>query len=179
MESLSAFIIIAGLFFLERFAVQAWMAAYFRFGILAYYRKAHHPSIPGASQAAANLSPRFTASMLHPSIEFKAVRPGLVALREKLFENRGGVRYLPVMHAALRFHENGSKVSVTGFFNLWVIAVLVYLFYQGSRDPSFVPVALLVGFILAVSFAFQAALYGRIVSAAASEARPVEENKGD
>jgi hypothetical protein len=57
-----------------------------------------------------------------------------------------------------------------GYNHFWVIAVLVYLFFQGSRDPYFVPVALLVRFLVLFSFVFHAALYGRIFRAC--EPRP-------
>lgn len=182
MDTFTAFLIIVTLFFLERLAMNSWLGAYFRFGIPIYHRTARRENLAGAGSTAANtaaadLSSRFLSSPLHPSVEFKDVRPNLVALREKFFENRAGARYLPVMHAALGWQDAPARVSLTGYLNWWVIAVVLYLFYQGTRELSFVPVAVLLGILFFLSYFLQADLFSKVFAAVTSQPETIREQE--
>jgi hypothetical protein len=162
MDTYTALIIFAGLLVLETLAAQSWAAPYFRLGIPVYFIRASLDGPLDAAQAARALEARFTASPLHPSIRFKPIAPGQIALRERLFENRVGVRYLPVMHALVRLHPRQRLFTLTGNLNWSVLAALVYVLYRSFSDRSFLPVGLLILFFFGISYVFQAGVTARI-----------------
>ena len=164
MDPFYAFLIFAGLLVVENLLAHGWVAAYFRFGIPVHFTRAALPGPLDAAETAQALDERFQGGPLHPTIRFKPLGPGQVALREALFEPRGGVRYLPVMHMLVRLDPHAMQASLTGYLNYWVLATLAYLLYRGLAERSFIPVALLVLFILAFSYVLQAGV-GRRISA--------------
>jgi len=167
MDPFYAFIFFAALVVLENLAAQAWAAPYFRLGIPVFFSRAALSGPLDEAQAAQALEARFKGGPLHPSIHFKHLAPGQIALREALFENRGGVRYLPVMHSMVRLGPQPGQAILTGCLNWWVLAALAYTGFRSAADRSFIPVALLVLFILGFSYILQAGVSRRIVGALA------------
>jgi hypothetical protein len=164
LDPFYAFLIFVVLLALENLAAQTWLGPYFRFGIpVAFQRGELNGSLdlPGEARA---LSEKFRANPIHPSIRFKPLGERQVAFREALFENRGGVRYLPVMHSLIRLHPERRLFTLTGYLNWYVLAALAYVLYRSLDDRSFIPVALLVVFIFALSYAVQASVNRSIAS---------------
>ena len=168
MDPFYAFLIFAGLLVAENLAAQGWLAPYFRFGLPVFFTRAALPGPLDAAETAQALDARFQGGPLHPTIRFKPLGPRQVALREVLFEPRGGVRYLPVMHMLVRLDPHTARATLTGYLNYWVLAALAYLLYRGLNERSFIPVAVLVLFILGFSYLMQANL-GRKIAAALQE----------
>jgi len=162
MDPLIAFALFAVLLVLESLAAQRWSRPYFRLGIPIFFTRTALDQSLDAGQAAQALNRRFTSSPHHPSIRFKSIGPNQIALREVLFENRGGIRYLPVMHSLVRLHQQQGLITLTGYLNWSILAALVYIFYRSMAERSFIPVGLLIIFILSLSYLFQAAVTGRI-----------------
>jgi hypothetical protein len=156
-----AFLIFAVLLSLEHMAAQAWLGPYFRFGIPVFQHrtKLAFNDLPEAARA---LGEKFRASPTHPSIRFRAIGERQVAFREQLFENRGGARYLPVMHSLIRVQPERRALVLTGYLNWYVLAALIYVVYRSMQDRSFIPVAVLVVFIFGLSYAVQAGVNRRI-----------------
>jgi hypothetical protein len=162
MDPFYAFLIFVSLVALDFLATNTWLAAYFRFGIPVYY---HREALTGPLESrvvAQALQERFKSSPLHPSIRFKALNERQVALREAMFENRAGVRYLPVMHSLVRLQPRDGFLTLTGYLNWYVLATLAYLIYRSLAERSFIPVALLILFVLGLSYASQASVAGQV-----------------
>lgn len=145
----------------------AWLPVYYRFGIPLYSRGRRlndltKPEIE-TNRLAAALSDRFRARPEHPSILFKALSEREIAAREKLFENRGGFRYLPVMHSLIRLHPERDSVAVVGYINAYVLVALVYAAYRSAQETSFIPVAVLILVVLGLSYAAQSSLNHHIL----------------
>jgi len=180
LDPFIAFIIFALLIVLDILAQQRWLAPYYSFGLpVSYSRKklttriwlknGAAPSVVFTDAAAQDLEERFRGRPAHPSIQFHPLPGGGLAFREKLFENRGGFKYLPVMHSTARLNPERGQVSVTGYLNLWLIFTLGYVAYRVAIEPSFVPVALLALVVLLISYAAQHGL-NRQVATSLSEA---------
>lgn len=165
MDPFTAFILFAILLVLENLAAQAWWPPYFRFGLPVFFSRAALPGVLDAAETAQALAAQFKANPLHPTIRFKPLGTHQVALREALFEPRGGVSYLPVMRLLVRLKPDAARATLTGYLNGWVLATLAYLPYRALSDRSFLPVALLVLLILGFSYLMQAGV-GRKVNAA-------------
>jgi hypothetical protein len=156
LDPFYAFLIFVVLLALENLAAQTWLGPYFRFGIpVAFQRGDLNGSFDLPDQARV-LSEKFRSNPVHPSIRFKPLGERQVAFREALFENRGGVRYLPVMHSLIRLHPERGMFTLTGYLNWYVLAAFIYVLYRSLDDRSFIPVAVLVVFIFALSYAVQA-----------------------
>ena len=101
--------------------------------------------------------------------------PNYIAFRETLFENRGGFKYLPVIHSLIHLRPDGDSttgggtLTVSGYLNIYVIFILVYLIARIRTEPSFLFVAALLLIIFGLSFATQAALNRRIAGALSGE----------
>jgi hypothetical protein len=128
-------------------------------------KKDPQPSEGFDQETASTLQERFRGRPAHPSIQFHPLPGGALAFREKLFENRGGFKYLPVMHSTARLHPENGQIKVTGYLNLWVIFTLGYSAYRAAVEPGFVPVALLVLLVLVLSFATQAGINRQVARA--------------
>jgi hypothetical protein len=163
MDPFYAFILFAMLVALETLAAQAWLPAYFRFGIPIYVRSAACAVPFDPSEAAGRLQESLKSSPMHPSIRFQAFNERQLAFREALFENRGGIKYLPVMHSLIRLRPGGRALTLTGYLNWSILAALLYLVYRTLTDRSFIPVAILVLFILTLSYVFQSGANGRVI----------------
>ncbi len=166
MDPFYAFLIFAVLLVLENLAAQSWAAPYFRLGIPVFFTRAALDGPLPEAQAAQALEAQFKGGPLNPTVRFKPLGEGQIALREALFEPRGGIRYLPVFHALARIEPQSAQVTLTGYINVWVLAALAYMIYRAQADPGFVPVALLILFILAFSYVLQASVARRVVLAA-------------
>ena len=162
MDLFIAFLAFVVLIALEFLLSQYWMGAYFRFGIPLYHRRGRIYSSANAETLSQALIHQFSGRTEHPSIRFKALAPGQVAFRETLFENRGGFRYLPVMHSLLRLHPEQGGYSLTGYLNWYVLYILVYLILHSIEDRTFVPIAVLVLFLLALSYAAQFGIHQQV-----------------
>ena len=79
-----------------------------------------------------------------------------------LFENRTGLRYLPVFHSSLKLNPAGGPVTIIAYLNWYVLAVLVYGIYRSIQDPSFTPVAFLIAVILVISYFSQSSIIRRL-----------------
>jgi len=175
MDPFYSFLIFALVLALDLLAGQFWWKWYYRFGlpVLVSRREwaAAAPSALAAPALAESLTPTFHGRPEHPSIRFKPLSERLVAFREVLFENRGGGRYLPVMHYTLRLHPDERSLSVTGYLNGYVMVALAYLVYRAWAEPSFLPVAALILIILSLSFIAQVSVSRRVLDAAAAAGR--------
>lgn len=165
MDPFYAFIIFAVLLVLENLAAQSWAAPYFRAGLPVFLARVALAGPLAEAQAAQALEAQFKGGPFNPSIRFKPLGEGQIALREALFEPRGGVRYLPVFHALARIEPQAARASLTGYINYWVLAALAYMLYRAQADPGFVPVALLILFILGFSYILQASVARRVIRA--------------
>ena len=166
MDPFFAFIAFAVLITLETLAAQSGLPAYFRFGLPIFMGRRPDSNRQPASQLAPLLSERLQTSAGNPSIHLRVLSPTEIALQERLFENRPGGRYLPVMHSLLRLDSARGQVTLIGFLNLYVLAAVGYAVYRSLGDRSFIPVALLIVLLLLVSYVLQAGLNQRILSAA-------------
>lgn len=176
MDPFYGFLIFAFLVFIELLLAQTWVGAYFRLGIPIAMRTLALNSPPGQSTGdeaaralAQSLTERFSTRPLHPSLRFKAVAPSVIAYREVLFENRSGVRYIPVMHSVLRLHPEQCRITVTGYINWYVVFALVYMALRIQDDSSFAIVAVLVLVVLVVSYLTQSAVNAQVAQAAGEE----------
>lgn len=172
MDPFYGFLIFAFLVFLELLLAQTWVGAYFRLGIPIAIRTRALPAqtgLPSGDELARRLDERFRTRPLHPSLRFKVVAPGTIAYREVLFENRSGVRYIPVMHSVLRLLPEQGRVSVTGYVNWYVIFALIYMALRIQDDSSFVIVAVLVLVVLVVSYLTQSAVNTQVAQAAVED----------
>lgn len=162
-----AFLIFLAAAALDVLCAGVWLPVYYRFGIPLYSRRRRLNDLAGSeietSRLAAALSERFRARPEHPSILFKALSEREIAAREKLFENRGGIRYLPVVHSLIRLHPERESVTVMGYINAYVLVALVYAAYRSTQETSFIPVALLILVVLGLSYAAQAGLNHHIL----------------
>jgi hypothetical protein len=164
MDPFYAFLIFAVLLVLENLAAQTWLSLYFRIGLPVYYRRAAlERPLTGETDAALNQA--FEATPVHPSIRFKHLDPRTIALREALFENRAGFRYLPVMHSTLRIHPVSQTAALTGYINLSVLFIIIYAIQRAVVERSFIPVAALVLLVLVLSYLAQVSLNNRILAA--------------
>jgi len=170
MDPFYAFLIFAALLVLEYLAANAWLPVYYSIGIPVF----HHSAVwaPGNNEAGliSHLGSTFKSGPTRPTIHFRQIQPGLIALREVLFESRPGIRFIPVMHMALRIDHSEGQVNLTGYLNLSILFILVYLVYRGTSDASFLPVAVLILFVLALSYFSQAALGRSITNEAGGQA---------
>ncbi len=180
MDSLTGFFLFAVILVLEFLAQQTWFQPYYRIGIpLLRVRSSVHPwpaDLPRDGHAVAQaLAPLFGSSPEHPTLHFKAFSPQYIAFRETLFENRGGFKYLPVIHSLIHLRPDGDSttgggtLTVSGYLNIYVIFILVYLIARIRTEPSFLFVAALLLIIFGLSFATQAALNRRIAGALSRE----------
>lgn len=171
MDPFYAFLVFALVLALDMLAGQFWVGWYYRFGLPVLVSRREWNPLPAAEPAAPvlaeSLTPSFHGRPEHPSIRFKALSERLVAFREVLFENRGGGRYLPVMHCVLRLHPEERALSVVGYLNGYVLVALAYLVYRAWTEPSFLPVAALILVILGLSFIAQVSVSRRVLEAAA------------
>jgi hypothetical protein len=136
-----------------------------------------------------------TGRLLHPTLQFRAIAApsgaesdALLAFRERLFEDRPGGRYLPVMHSTARLsrseHLNlaeaptAADVTVTGRLNWTILYVLGYLIYRGMQDTRFVPVALLIVVVLLLSYAAQNSVNAKVAQQIAAAARSAHAERG-
>lgn len=173
MDPFYAFLIFAAALILEQAAAHAWLPAYFRIGVPIFYSRRAAPTLQGDCAQAApllknGLESGFHGQPAHPSILFRDVQPCRLAFREAMFENRGGFRYLPVMHAALHLDPQHGEISITGFLNASVLLALVYMVYRSLVDRSFIPVAILIFIVLAISYMAQASISQRILDQAST-----------
>lgn len=172
---------------LETWASSAWLPLYYRFGIpISVQRARISASAIRPAELAQSLETRFqaqpggaqTGRLVHPTLLFR-VLPGaagaLLAFRERLFEDRPGGRYLPVMHATARLSQQdgsaGVDITVTGYLNWTILYVIGYLVYRGSVEARFVPVALLISVVLLLSYAAQNSVNGKVAQQIATLAR--------
>jgi hypothetical protein len=168
VEPLTAFFLFAALLAFDLLSAVNWLPLYFRIGLPVYFltagsKPAHPLTAPlTAEQTARMLEATFKSRPQHPSIHFKALAPGGVALREALFENRGGFRYLPVMHSTIRLDPSRSRLTITGGINAYALFVIGYLIYRSLVDTAFIPVAILILVVLALSYAAQAGINQQI-----------------
>lgn len=169
MDPFYAFLVFAVIFAFEQLASRLWVYFYYRYGIPIFFRatpEAKPISKPLPANLVEILSKKFTSGPLHPSLEFKTLRTGVVAMREKPFEHRGGVRYIPVAHTIIHQNQTNKRVSVIGYINWTTLAILVYLVLRISYDQSFTPVALMILFVLGLSFLVQIHIFNQIFSTA-------------
>lgn len=168
MDTLTAFFLFAALLAFDFLSAQGWLPFYYRFGLPVYFLTAgSKPPRPAAApiptdQAARMLEAAFKGRPQHPSIQFKALASNGIALREALFENRGGFKYLPVIHSYIRLDPSRSRLTITGSINAYALFVIGYLVYRSLTDLSFIPVAILILVVLAISYAAQAGLNSKI-----------------
>lgn len=172
MSPFTGFLIFAAIVLLELWAAHAWLPFYYRYGLPVYRRR-----IP---TGALNRDPRelTTASgasqgerVGRPSLAFHALPENStdgtapevavreIAIRERMFENRPGLKYLPVMHAVARLRPSGSVL--TGYLNLSAAYALGFSIYRAAGDSSFVPVAILIAFVLAMSYVVQRGMFSQ------------------
>lgn len=167
MDPFYAFLLFAFLLAVDLLAGRAWFTGYYRLGIPVFFaRRSWEPTQP-AGEMVESLTPVFKGRPEHPTILFKALNDRQIALREVLFENRAGGRYLPVMHSTLRLDPENKTVSVVGLINGYVLIALGYLLYRALNEPSFIPVAALIVLLLVFSYAAQATINRRILNAVA------------
>jgi hypothetical protein len=163
MDLFYAFLVFALVLAFELMAHLMWFGPYFRFGIPIFHKRQALTRPLGPAEAAQALEPAFHGRPEHPSIRFKVIGERTLAVREALFENRAGFRYLPVMHAALRLDRQDATAALTGYLNWYVLVTLVYIAYRASVERSFIPVAILVLFLFGLSFAAQVSLNRRVI----------------
>jgi hypothetical protein len=170
MDPFFAFITFAVLLALETLASQMGLPAYFRIGLPIFIKRRPDLINQPASQLAPLLVKRMQVSAGHPSIHPRVLSATEIALQERLFENRPGGRYLPVMHSLLRLNPATGQITLVGFLNLYILAALGYAGYRSFADRSFIPVAILIILLLLISYVLQAGLYQRILTAVSSDA---------
>lgn len=165
MDTFTAFFLFAALLAGDFLAAQTWLPVYYRFGLPVYFLSAGSKPAPAAipsEQAARALEAAFKSRPQHPSIRFKALGSNGIALHETLFENRGGFRYLPVMHSYIRLDPARGRLNITGSINAYALFVIGFLVYRSLAEPPFIPVAILILVVLAISYAAQAGLNQQI-----------------
>jgi hypothetical protein len=168
METIIAFLIFAALLAFDLLATRAGLPVYFRFGLPVFYARRRLPESrrPLPKSALKALAMRFHGRPEYPSIEFLdlANTPPVLqaAMRERLFENRAGFRFLPVMRGLARHDPTSKCAAVVGWLNLWVLFTLGYLIYRASTEASYIPVAILILFVLGVSYYVQASVYRQV-----------------
>lgn len=172
MDHFYAFLIFAVLVVLENMAEQSWLAPYYRLGIPIFFtrRPLKLVASPDPKTLAKAMETRFTTTVQHPSIRFKAL-PGrglLLAFHEALFENRRGVRYLPVMHSLARVDAENQRLSVIGWLDWYVMFTLGYLLVTSLADTSFIPIAVVVLLLFSISYFSQSALNRRVAEQVAA-----------
>jgi hypothetical protein len=173
MDPFYAFVAFVVLVALETLASQAGLPAYFRIGLPIFIGRRPNPNRLKAGQLAPLLAERLQVSAGHNSIRPRVLSDSEIVLQERLFENRPGGRYLPVMHSLLRLDPTRGQVTLLGFLNLYVLAAVAYAVYRSLGDRSFIPVAILIVLLLMVSYVLQAGLNQRILSAASQDAPAV------
>lgn len=168
MDTLTAFFLFAALLAFDFLSAQSWLPFYYRFGLPVFFLSAGskparplNPSIP-TEQMARALDATFKGRPQHPSIRFKALASNGIALREALFENRGGFKYLPVIHSYIRLDPSRSRLTITGSINAYTLFVIGYLVYRSLNDLSFIPVAILILGLLAISYVAQVSINSNI-----------------
>lgn len=164
MDPFYAFLIFAVLLVLEHLASQSWLKPYYLSGIPVFFISGRVNAAADLTALAAWLTESFKSSPTHPSIFFKQIGLTQIALREALFELRAGIRYLPVMHAYIRFNPTGETFHITGYLNWSILAALVYLVYRATSDQTFFPVAILLMVVLVISYLSQVALLRQVAS---------------
>lgn len=168
MDPLTAFFLFAALLAFDFLSAQSWLPFYYRFGLPVFFLSAgSQPPRPAAvsiptDQAARVLQAAFKGRPQYPSVHFKALTSNGIALREALFENRGGFKYLPVIHSYIRIDPSSSRLTITGSINAYALFVIGYLVYRSLTEPSFIPVAILILVVLAISYAAQAGINQKI-----------------
>lgn len=168
MDALTAFFLFAALLAFDFLSAQIWLPYYFRVGLPVFFLSTgSKPPRPAAApipteQMARTLEAGFRGRPQHPSIRFKALASNGIALRETLFENRGGFKYLPVMHSYIRLDPDHSRLSITGSINAYALFVIGYLVYRCLTEPSYIPVAILILVVLVISYAAQAGINQQI-----------------
>lgn len=162
MDTIIAFLIFMLLLVGENLAAINWFPPYFWIGIPVYgsKHKLHNRILP--ENAVQILEKTFQNSVQHPSLKFKQIAPNQIALREALFENRPGPKYLPIMHSRIRLHPTSGEFTITGVLNWYVLGVLIFIAYRVYNDFTFLPVALLILLIFGLSFAAQLGINQRL-----------------
>lgn len=113
--------------------------------------------------------------LLHPTLQFRVLPSSsgggnvamLLAFRERLFEDRPGGRYLPILHSTARLNAaqaGSAAATVTGYLNWTILYVIGYLVYRSAVDYPFTPVALLIGVVLLLSYAAQHSVNTRVAN---------------
>lgn len=162
MDPFYAFLIFILLLALDIFASQTWLGAYYRFGIPIYIRRVRPKSPLDPAHLISALEASFKSSPLNPSLRFRPVGGNAIAMRESLFENRTGLRYLPVFHTTLFDSADGSQTTITGFLNWYVLGTLLYIIYRTIGDSTYGVVAVLVVVIFLISYAGQMSVANRV-----------------
>lgn len=164
MSPFIAFLIFAGLVLIEMAAAHAWLPFYYLVGLPVYVRRfSVAPARTNASDSADLLARLNPAPIGQPSLEQHALPapPGWLwlALREQMFENRPGLKYLPVMRAVLRVSTADGAALLTGYLNPSGLFALGYAVYRTLGERGFTPVAILIAFVLVMSYVAQRGVF--------------------
>ena len=144
---------------LDALLAATWSPAYFRHGLPLFFKR--FPARPQWNPAfpAASLDAEFTRPCFY-SLAFRELSPTVYAFRERLF-HISWLRYLLVMHGLVEWDFARSRITVTGYANIFPVAFAlanVLLMVQGT-PPWSVLVFLGTVAIITLSFATQAFLY--------------------
>jgi hypothetical protein len=166
MDPFYAFLIFAALVALETLAHQFALPGFFRIGLPVYLARRAVTGRPTAADLAAALANQVGPTQGLPVMHFPVLSPSEIAVQERLFENRSRGRFLPVMHSALRLDSASSRLTITGYLNLYVLAAIGYIIYRTLQDQTFLPVGLLLLALFVMSYVIQASLNQRILATA-------------
>ena len=185
-----AFLAFAVLISLELLATLTWFGPYYRIGVPVVIRRRALAQPQDAAVLTPPLNTHFINQPLHPSIQFHVLDAATLAFRERFFENRGGFKYLPVLHSLVMLDPKpapgapGGSAAVIGYVDWYVIYILIYMLIRSMQDDSFAIVAILVLFVLALSLITQLNISAKVADeitalAAAPEAEtpPAAQNQ--
>ena len=167
MDPFYTFLVFTVVLILEQLAGQRWLKGYYLFGLPIFITQRNMGQLTHTADIAQALEQVIQEKPRQITLRFRVLNERVIAIREALFENRAGFRYFPVMHTVLQTQPEKRQLQLIGYLNWYVLVALVYLVYRAATEPGFIPVAILILFVLIISYAAQAGINRQIVEEAA------------
>lgn len=159
----AGFIVMVVIAVVEMILSARWNATYFTTGLPIFVRRVE--SMTRVEELSVEALEQGSKSFAGPSILFHQLTPDAIAFREKY--SGGFFHYTPVMRGLIRRRESDATISVIGFVNWWLLALLillVWIFKGDLRESIFM--AAMMGAVYLVQFV----RYGRVAKAIARSA---------
>lgn len=165
MDHIYAFAIFALLVILDLVSMQNWLRPYFRLGIPVYIKRTTFQAGSFSETTAQALKQQFEQQPQHPSIRFKVISPVWLAWSETMFENRGGFKYMPVMHSSAFLNPQTNTLTVTGLVNWYIVFIILYLGASIPSDFTYGMIAVILLIIFALAYSVQKNINRDVVAA--------------